>query len=454
MSRLSRLCCVLLAASIALAAPQEKWYDAYKRGVSAVNAKGYRAAADALQKSIAEMPSEAASIRAGNEIILYVPHFWLGIAKFNLGDVDGALREWRTSEDQGVIAKTEYYSRLKDWVSRAQMEKQRNAETQASASKKQADAAISKALAVQVDALSAGGDRSESYRSAQKKLQDALSQFHDAGTDVNAYAAAEQTAQQATALFTAAAEEGKKLRAARQTVPATPKPQTQPVKPPTVMITNVPPATTTAPAAAKVDTAPPPPPVESEAEVSARVAVQQYRRSAAAAPKEIARVETREADRLNQQLLAAKTDADFGRIAREATDRAAAMAKSIEAAAQARAQPVPLLPATTTIPPAAPVGTPKTDLSVPFRAYAEGDLEGAEQLLTLTIQSQPSPEAWLLRGCVRYTRAMLSRDGKGLLVGAESDFRSALAKDRALRLDRRSFSPKLIAFFEDVRQKL
>ncbi|HYM61627.1 MAG TPA: hypothetical protein VEZ11_12135, partial [Thermoanaerobaculia bacterium] len=91
-----RLVCltVLLMAALPLVAA-EKWYEAYNRGVKAVNAKSYEAAVEALQKSIGEMPNEGTSVRARNEIITYVPHFWLGSAKFNLGDSDGALREWK-----------------------------------------------------------------------------------------------------------------------------------------------------------------------------------------------------------------------------------------------------------------------------------------------------------------------------------------------------------------------
>ena len=151
----------LIAATPVFAAP-EKWWDAYARGVAAVNAKNYKTASDALQKSIAEMPNEGTNVRTRKELITYVPHFWLGIAKFNLGDTDGALREWRISEDQGVVAKTEYYARMRDWIARAQTEKQRDAQDSAAAPKKAADVAISKALEMQLDALSSGGVRAES----------------------------------------------------------------------------------------------------------------------------------------------------------------------------------------------------------------------------------------------------------------------------------------------------
>lgn len=447
MKRAAGIVVLLLIVSSLSAAPPEKWWEAYKRGVSAVNARNYRGAAEALQKSIAEMPNEGLSVRAGKELIVYVPHFWLGIAKFNLGDVDGSLREWRISEDQGVIAKTEYYSRMKDWVARAQAEKQRTAQSEASGPKKEADTAISRALAMQVDALSAGGDRSESYRAAQRKLQEALSQFHKAGTDVSGYKAAEQTAQQAISLFSAAAEEGKKLKAARAT-PPTPKPQpvrTQPV------VVQPPPAQTqtAAPVVVKTETAPPPPPVESEAEVAARLAVQQYRRNVGEAPRSVARVESGEAESLRQQLELARTDADFERIRRTAQDRDAAMAGRIAELSTPSSAP---LTATAEVLASAIPSAALPDLRSAYRAFASGDLVGSESLLTRMLAAKPkSAEAYLLRGCARYTRAMLSRTPAPLLEQATSDFKSALKQNRDLRLDRRTFSPKLVAFFEEVR---
>jgi hypothetical protein len=67
------------------------------------------------------------------------------------------------------------------------------------------------------------------------------------------------------------------------------------------------------------------------------------------------------------------------------------------------------------------------------------------------LAATPAAEAYLLRGCVRYTRAMLSRAPDALLLAATDDFKAALEKNRALRLDRRVFSPKLVERFEQVR---
>jgi hypothetical protein len=385
---MKRLALLLLLALPLFAA--DKWYDNYEKGVAAVNGRNYRLGAELLQKAVAEMPNEGTGLRAKNTLITYVPHFWLGIAKFNLGDADAALREWRTSDEQGVLARTDYYAKMKDWVAQAQAQKQRNAHDAASTSKKAADAAISKALETQLDALSAGGDRSESYLAAQRKLQDARAQFQKAGTDVAAYKAAEQTAQQARSLFSAALEEGKKVRAARASAPPPVKKAVVPQPAPVKVVQTPPPAP--APVVVKTETAAPLTPVITEAEVTKAIAKQEERR------KEL--------------------------------EKPAAKPASVAAAA--------------------PVTT--ADLRPAYRAFARGDLATAERLLTRIVSTQPAPEAYLLRGCARYTKAVLSRRPEPLMATATADFRAALQQDAALRLDTTAFSPKLVAFFEDVRK--
>jgi len=92
------------------------------------------------------------------------------------------------------------------------------------------------------------------------------------------------------------------------------------------------------------------------------------------------------------------------------------------------------------------------DLEAAYRAFAGGDLSGSETLLTNAIAKSATPEAYVLRGCARYTRAMLSRAPDALLASAADDFRTALRMNAALRLSDGAFSPKLVAFFENVRK--
>jgi hypothetical protein len=433
------LALLLLFAAPVFGAP-EKWYDAYKRGVSAVNASNHREAAAALRQCIVEMPQEGTGVRAGREIITYTPHFWLGIAKFNLGDVDGALREWRISEEQGVITRTEYYATLKNWVARAESEKQRAAQSVATGPKKAADTALSRALEKQLAALRAGGDRTEAYLLAQRKLQEARAQFQKAGTDVNAYKAAEALAQQAAASFTSAAEEGARLKAARPAPVPQKKPQSQaPIPTPAVTEPVKPVVATSTQTPAKQE--PPPVPIESEARVDARIAVQQYRRNAVVAPRGLGTNDVREAEALRIRLEQAKADSEYVAIAADARNRDLALAAKIKA-------PTTPAVATTT---AATTNPATVDLAPAYRAFAAGDLSSAERLLTGILSRQMSAEALLLRGCARYTRAMLSRNPESQLAPAAADFRAALQRDRNLRLQRTAFSPKLIAYFEQVR---
>lgn len=412
---MKRVLAILLFASSAFAA--EKWWDAYNRGVAAVNGGSYSLASSALQKAIAENPTESTSVRAGKTIITYVPHFYLGIAKFNLGDTEGALREWRISEEQGAVARTQYYGKMKDWVARAQKEKQREAQSAVSGPKKAAEGAVSRAMQIQGDAMSAGGDRTQSYRDAQRKLQEALAQLRKAGTDANAYGSVVQTAEQAAQLFSAAADEGKRLKAIAANRPKPTKPL-----PPVIAKTE-----TVAPPPVKTETVEAAP-VISQAKVAAEVAVQEFRRKAPRA----------EAERVRRQLDAAKSDAEYDVVRLVVEKRLAEMAK-----------PPEIAPKTATVVMTAVAA--RIDVAPAYRAYANGDLTSAEQLLTKMIVASPAAEAYLLRGCVRYTRAMLSRTPDALLVSANDDFKAALQRNRALRLDPRAFSPKLVARFEQVR---
>lgn len=378
---------LLLVSTNAFAA--EKWLENYNKGVEAVNARRYEAAVPLLAKAIAERPREGTELKISMTVVaVYTPHFWLGIARFNLGDVDAALREWRISEEQGAIARTQYYKTLKDWVSRAQTEKQLLAEKAASGAKKAANVAIGRAVELQGDAMSAGGDRTDAYRDALRKLQDARARFAQAGTNSVAYESVAQTAEQAAQSFGAAAEEGKRLKAAAASRPKpVPVPVPQPQKPAEVSIPfDDEPKPVPQPKTETVAPAPIPTPAPVQVPVQPKPQ-----------PQPQAVVET----------------------------------------------PKPSVPAQSQ--PA------KVDLTPAYRAFATGDLATAERLLNRMLAVTPAAEVYLLRGCVRYTRAMLSRAPDALLLAATDDFRAALEKNRALRLDRRVFSPKLVERFEQVR---
>lgn len=397
---------LLIAIALPLAAA-EPWVDAYNKGVAAVNSSNYKLAASELQKAIAATPAEAVGLRTRSAIITYVPHFWLGIAKYNLGDVDGALREFDTSEKQGAIGRTEYYAPMKTWVARAQAEKKRIAQNAASGGKKAAADAINAAALAQSDALSANADRTDNYRAAARLLQDANAKYRRGGTDIAAYSEAAQIAARASSLFTAAADEARRQRAARP--PAVPKKRDER---PTEVVIPFDDVTTT------VAKAEPPKPV----------------------------VETPKPVVVEPPPAAVITKAEQDEIVAQRSKRNAPPAATV-----AEKKPSVEIVTASVVP---PVKVAPDALGNAWRAFALGDFAASEGLLTKMLGERPSAEAYLLRGCARYTRAMLSRTPDAQRSGAVEDFKAALQQNRALRLDSRAFSPKLIAFFEDVRRGL
>ncbi|MGA7614127.1 MAG: hypothetical protein WBX15_03000, partial [Thermoanaerobaculia bacterium] len=154
MKRLVALFLMLLVAAPLVAA--DRWWDHYKRGLAAAQSNEWDAAKAEMQKSIALEPNENASARARNEYLVYVPHFWLGLARYKGGDVDGAIREWEISRSQGVIQKTKYFADLQAWTSRAESDRAREAVAPVTEVRKSAEGAVSAAIAAQADAMAAG----------------------------------------------------------------------------------------------------------------------------------------------------------------------------------------------------------------------------------------------------------------------------------------------------------
>jgi hypothetical protein len=429
---------IIFLLALPLAAAPEKWAEEYTRGTKLLNGGNPAAAAQALERAIAERPAEAVNVRSANEILpYYVPHFFLGIARMNLGDPDAALRELRISEEQGVVQRTPYFAQLRDWRAQAQSEKQRRADSAAAGPRSAADAAVSAAFKAQTQAMSAHAEGSDSYRAAQRKLQEARDIVKSAGgSDVAAFRRAAAAAGEAQQLFAAAKEE-----AANR-----PKPQPAPVPQPKTIEIAVPLyPTTPAPQ-------PPPPPapapmpqpivVESPELADARVALQNYRRRLMEAPPERRNEKTirRALDDTAKAERALSPEADSAtirRIVAEIRKREAELTVYLA-----------LKPAT---PPPPPADDTRARLESAYRAYASGDLTTAEQMLDALIAARPIPEAYLLRGCARYTRAMLSRNAD--LQPATNDFRAALRLNGALHLDESAFSPKLVAYFETLRRR-
>jgi len=382
---------VLLLVALPLFA--QPWLDAYRRGVAAVKAKNYAAGAEALQAAIREQPAESAT---------YLPHMWLGIARVNLKEFDAALAELRISETQGVVQTTPFYAQMRTWVKEAQDQKA------AVEPRKQANAAIGRAVAAQTEALRAGAERSESYRNAQKRLNDAIDLSNHADIDVPAYKQALLFANEAQRMFAAATEDAKKPKDVVMPFVEEPKPK---------------------------------PPVVSEALAAARIAVQSYKRKLLDANQAAI-----DATLFERQLAGNPDEKTIARITAQVAEH--------ERRLEAKLHPPPPAPAPAPVPAPVLEAAPdiRPDLEAAYRAFANGDLAASESLLTAAIAKSATAEAYALRGCTRATRAMLSRTPDALLPPAAEDFRAALRLNAALRLDEGAFSPKVVAFFESVRK--
>lgn len=462
--------------AVPLSAAPEKWLADYNQGVQAVNAGNFSWGVKALERAIAQKPTEATNVKVSygvgrSEIIpVYLPHFFLGIANLSIGDADGALRELKISEDQGIIQSTDYYAKLKVWRSQAEARKQRNAESAAADSRSAADAAVSAAMKAQVQAIGARGDSLDPFRAGKQKLDEARRIKESAGTDIAAYKRAADVATEARRLFVAAKEEASRPKPDVIVVPVEPVPQPKPPVPaPTPSPAPAPmPVTPPAPVPVPVP-APPPTPVPlpptpvsqqtdvqplPEALVDARLALQSYRRRLTAAAAErrddaglqrSIRHAIDEAKKLDLDLKPTANAAMIQRVAGTVAQRDHELSDLL------KPQPAVVVSPPSPQPPTVAANNDRAKLESAYRAFAGGDLAASEQLLNELISANPTPEAYALRGCTRYTRAMLSR--KGDLSAASEDFRAALRLNAALRLDKMVFSPKLVDYFESVRRQ-
>jgi len=425
--------------------------------------------AQSLQRAIEEMPEENAAAHVRDQIFTYTPHFWLGIARLNAGDPDGALREWKISEDQGAIRSTPYFAQLRDLIARANSEKQRRAERNAAPSKQEANGAIGRALSAQMDAVTAGGDRGDTYHAAQRKLSESRDAAARAGTDIKTYKRAGDLADEARGLFSAAADEARRQKAARPAksapvlqhkadivVPFAEEPQPkQVVQPHQAVALPAPAPVVPVPhpqPEAEMKKAPPPvpqpqPQPESEALVAARIAVQQYRRHLLSRNRP-----SSDAQRMDRELKSQSDPATIRRIVEEVSrkehdlDAPKSAAVTVTAPPSAAPAPSPAAPS------AAESSLPRQQLEAAYRLFASGDLTGSERTLTAVLVAHQNAEAYLLRGCARYTQGILSRHPGALVASAASDMQAAFRLNHALQLDRVRWSPKLVAFYEQVKQ--
>jgi hypothetical protein len=100
----------VLLPQAASAAPEYIRY--YRTGLSAAETNDWALVEDMMRRAIADQSEEKAHMllhRGG-----YFPHYYLGLARYHLGDCPGALASWAESEHQGaIVGRDEYLDLLR-----------------------------------------------------------------------------------------------------------------------------------------------------------------------------------------------------------------------------------------------------------------------------------------------------------------------------------------------------
>jgi hypothetical protein len=94
-----------LLASAPAAPAGAQYLNAYKDGLAAIEARDWDRAARLMAEAIADRDEEKLKLPGRLFMRPYVPHFYLGMARFEAGDCAGAIAAWAESDRQGVLAK-------------------------------------------------------------------------------------------------------------------------------------------------------------------------------------------------------------------------------------------------------------------------------------------------------------------------------------------------------------
>ena len=89
-----------LAALALLAVPARADYkDSYRKGMELAEKGNWPEVARHMRAALEEQPREGEQVKLyGMRFELYLPHYYLGLALFNGGDCEGALRAWDSSQ--------------------------------------------------------------------------------------------------------------------------------------------------------------------------------------------------------------------------------------------------------------------------------------------------------------------------------------------------------------------
>jgi hypothetical protein len=98
-----RVCLLVLALTAGVHADVESDYG---RGWTAYKQGNWKVVLEAMTAAIAQRPGEQGRINIGsNNNQPYLPHYYLGLARFRLGNCAGALEAWQQSLAQGYVRK-------------------------------------------------------------------------------------------------------------------------------------------------------------------------------------------------------------------------------------------------------------------------------------------------------------------------------------------------------------
>ena len=82
-----------------------QYLNAYKAGLDAIEAKDWGRAESSMSEALEERGEEKMKLPVKLFLRPYLPHFYLGYARFERGDCAGALAAWAESERQGVSSR-------------------------------------------------------------------------------------------------------------------------------------------------------------------------------------------------------------------------------------------------------------------------------------------------------------------------------------------------------------
>lgn len=93
--------CLILVASPLLA---KEWYESYADGIKAARAKNWSLVVQKMSEAIAKKPKEGSRERSYGAIFVdYKPYYYRGVAHFNLGNFDDAVRDLQRTAGPGEL---------------------------------------------------------------------------------------------------------------------------------------------------------------------------------------------------------------------------------------------------------------------------------------------------------------------------------------------------------------